>query len=726
MNQARKLKDAGNKAFAAKNINAAVGAYSMVLEALEKVEKTNGETKGESKGDADNNNELNRLRAEVLSNRSLCLGKLKDHAQSLTDAKTAIASDPTFAKGYLRFAQALLALKRPKEAADATKIILEMEPEKLKKQVEQLLKKCRKMLAPTKKNTSAKTTTTSSSISSSTTTTQQQLAPEADVHTFAQQLVTAALSCGIADPSKSKFEGSHLTLSMVKDGSEKRLHVATLFDKYKKEKTFVGRARCLMKIVSKEIVGFAILPHDFEIAKHLLRPRLFSRQKLDASGSTSMPENDGLPCWMLADGSVTTSNSIQQADAVAVAVVVDYGKDGMLPVMKSTLAAWNVSFDQIRTTSMSNFKQTCIMADVLKMKKKKTENKETWKSHMSGCLTSPWIDNTDGARIALFPELYVPEIPLIDGQAPRALGISAETVAIFGTNNCVLISEPSNPISQCFVGDIVMNDMESTVDHVSSLPYRLVRGSSGKISGKSGTSSGNQKTNVAWAWRPYCPNVQRGEFSIPSDQSEIDSVLDAVQSGGKKRVPIFGATETTKEGVRKNIETLQAIAKTQLQTDSGSNASKKSTAKVTETELKTGFLGNDSNKSVLNDSRRKQVETKKKQKENDAKSVDGLNGLNGKGFFNKVVEKDVLVELADKFDGKREGCAFRLGTDGLGYYKDVQKKIVKMEPSKPKSHEATIDLGTLNRSIGMFGNNMSNLSNSGSSMFAKKKSLFSL
>merc|ERR1711865_1021823 len=116
---------------------------------------------------------------------------------------------------------------------------------------------------------------------------------------------------------------------------------------------------------------------------------------------------------------------------------------------------------------------------------------------------------TDGARIALFPELYVPEIPLIDGQAPRALGISAETVAIFGTNNCVLISEPSNPISQCFVGDIVMNDMESTVDHVSSLPYRLVRGSSGK-----------KKTNVAWAWRPYYPNVQRGEFRIPSDQSE--------------------------------------------------------------------------------------------------------------------------------------------------------------------------------------------------------------
>merc|ERR1711865_928833 len=79
---------------------------------------------------------------------------------------------------------------------------------------------------------------------------------------------------------------------------------------------------------------------------------------------------------------------------------------------------------------------------------------------------------TDGARIALFPELYVPEIPLIDGQAPRALGVSAETVAIFGTNNCVLISEPSNPISQCFVGDIVMNDMESTVDHVSSLPLK--------------------------------------------------------------------------------------------------------------------------------------------------------------------------------------------------------------------------------------------------------------
>jgi len=701
MDKASKLKEAGNKAFAAGNIQAALGAYSFSLETLEKATKKKAEeVKTE---DVSTSTVGQRLRAEVLCNRALCLGKLGEHQESLADATAAIASDASFAKGHLRHAQALLALKCPAKAVTAAKIAEKLEPVKLAKQVKKLMKKCQKMLAPAKKTTHV------TGIKSQ----EQQLAPTADVHTFATTLVTAALSCGIADPAKSKFEGSHLILSMMKDGSEKRLHVANLFKKYEREKTLAGRARCLMNIVRQEIVGFAILPHSFEIAKHLLRPRLFSRQKLDASGSTAMPAEDNLPCWMLADGSITSSSQIQQADAIAVAVVVDYGKDGMLPVMTSTFKAWNVSFDEIRKASMANFRHKCKTEDstsaskATRTQKSNTSGtKATWKPHMSGCLTSPWTDNTDGARVALCPELYVPAFPLMEGQQPRAPGTPVETVAIFGTNNCVLISEPSNPISQCFVGDIVMNDMESTIDHVSSLPHRLVKG---------------KTKDVPWAWRPYYPNVQRMEFSVPSSQSEIDSVLEAVQSGGKKQIPVFGATESTKQGVRKNIEALLSMTEMKMKNQNDSGSATKSTC-MTETKLKTGFLG-DGTKSVLKDKRISAATAKKKQKENDAKSVAGLDRLN-QGFFN--TNTDILVETATKFDGPREGCVFRLGSDGLGYYKDVPNKSFKTaKPVVAKAAPAaTIDVATLNRSIGMYGSGMSNFSTN--SLFEKKKSLFSL
>ncbi len=723
--KALKLKDAGNQAFKAGNLNAAVGAYTYSLETLEQALKSTNETKNEVSSKSANistEKSINRLRAEILSNRSLCLSKLGEHKDSLNDAKSAIASDSSFGKAYLRYGQALYALKNFKGAIEQLENALKVEPEKLAKQVSQLIKKCRKMISKSAPATSSTSKSKSDEKATSTSCTASKatkiVTPPADVHTFARQLVTAALSCGVADPNNSKFEGAHLILSMIDDKSEKRVNVSKHFEKYKRIQTLAGRSRYLMNIVRTEIVGFAILPHDFEIAKHLLRPRLFSRQKLDATGSTAMPENDELPCWMVGDESSTTSGQIKQTNSVAVAVVVDYGKDGMLPVMSSTCAAWKVSFDTVRSQALSNFCKSCV-------KQKKKE----WESHMSGCLTSPWKDNTDGARVALFPEMYVPNIPLMEGQPKRSS--APETVAIFGTNNCVLISDASNPISQCFIGDIVINDMEKTVDHVSSVPYRLVR------------SNG---TGAPWAWRPYCPTVQKIEFSVPSSQTEIDSILDAVQGGGKKQIPIFGETETKKQTIQKNVQALVQKAKETEKIEKKNMKNTKAptkTSNTSTTKLRGGFLDNETTKkkSVLNDKRTKDQEKKKKQILSDSKSVNGLNQLSGKEFFknqkSKIV-KDILIEASSSFDGPREGCVFRHGDLGVGYYKDVPKvlgeQVCTTKTVERKANEPTIDLATLNRSIGMYGNlSTGNIGGSspsslfgGSSSLLQKKSLFSL
>ena len=136
MTEALKLKEAGNKAFKAGNIQAALGAYSYSLEKLEAAANSDDTSQ-------------KRLRSEILSNRALCWAKIGEHNKSLTDAESAIACDSSFAKGYLRKAQALLALKRPKEAIAAALALSEMDKDKkITKSVMQLTKKCNKMITP--------------------------------------------------------------------------------------------------------------------------------------------------------------------------------------------------------------------------------------------------------------------------------------------------------------------------------------------------------------------------------------------------------------------------------------------------------------------------------------------------------------------------------------------------------------------------------------------------
>jgi len=56
----------------------------------------------------------------VLGNRAAAFDKLGQHERAVTDAHAALQLDPTYLKGYFRLATAMLALRRPREAYEAT------------------------------------------------------------------------------------------------------------------------------------------------------------------------------------------------------------------------------------------------------------------------------------------------------------------------------------------------------------------------------------------------------------------------------------------------------------------------------------------------------------------------------------------------------------------------------------------------------------------------------
>ena len=71
---------------------------------------------------------------------------------------------------------------------------------------------------------------------------------------------------------------------------------------------------------------------------------------------------------------------------------------------------------------------------------------------------------------------------------------------------------------------------------------------------------------------------------------EIDQILDA-QSGGKKQIPVFGDTETAKEGFKKDVVALLNVAKSDSAAQKKiAQKSKTKKAAAIMTKLKTGFL----------------------------------------------------------------------------------------------------------------------------------------
>ena len=98
------LKSKGNEAFKKGDLQLAINFYGSALE-------------------------LSSDNPQLLSNRCMCLLRLKKHAEALIDAERAVAASPSWAKAWARKAEALNALDRFADAEAAIKHALLLEPD---------------------------------------------------------------------------------------------------------------------------------------------------------------------------------------------------------------------------------------------------------------------------------------------------------------------------------------------------------------------------------------------------------------------------------------------------------------------------------------------------------------------------------------------------------------------------------------------------------------------
>ena len=106
--KAQQAKDDGNKLFATGDLQAAVQAYSMVIDLTE--------------GRRDllpNEEAATQLRVSAFLNRCLCLTRLKRCSDAVTDAQKAVALDPKSLKAYYRLTYALCGAQEYEAAAKA-------------------------------------------------------------------------------------------------------------------------------------------------------------------------------------------------------------------------------------------------------------------------------------------------------------------------------------------------------------------------------------------------------------------------------------------------------------------------------------------------------------------------------------------------------------------------------------------------------------------------------
>merc|ERR1712060_81852 len=114
------------------------------------------------------------------------------------------------------------------------------------------------------------------------------------------------------------------------------------------------------------------------------------------------------------------------------------------------------------------------------------------------------------------------------------------------TTSCVLATTSKNPLGLCFMGDtlhlkIAIGDQKAKANQLlSSTPFRLLKMREETTSTQHPL---NQKASegFVWRWLPYLPSGPplraTGEFSVPVDQGEVDSILNAAESG--KDIPVF-------------------------------------------------------------------------------------------------------------------------------------------------------------------------------------------
>lgn len=347
-----------------------------------------------------------------------------------------------------------------------------------------------------------------------------------------------------ADTTKMNFDQESGILSMEVNGSMRALSPATLFPDYMKLTKETDKSTFVSNVIKTYVSSTSGKPADFQSAMTLLKPRLQTKGYFRKK-TAELPQGQSIPHCGLSGAPLTASASLSE---IGVCVVVDLGH-AIVPVLSGDLVVWGGrSFEDVLAIAITNLRKASGQSAG-------KGNPKTWKfgKHASACCQSEWGDQFDSTRAAVIPNMVMMMGPGAMAGAPRNTG--GDPVVIFAAHSQCMAAGSKNPLSLCFMGDMTLdvvkkrdaqNGGSKSSDNITAsnltsvllsvLPYRLRR-----ITGKANTKKHplhmpvhGSKTDEIYVWERY--KRGEGEFSIPSNQQEIDAILEGTQTG---KIPVF-------------------------------------------------------------------------------------------------------------------------------------------------------------------------------------------
>jgi len=352
---------------------------------------------------------------------------------------------------------------------------------------------------------------------------------------FLQALLKEAASAAGDELKTVNFDQDLGILHMEIDGEVRALTPAVHFQEYSKLQTSEAQAKFITNIVKTHVVGASARPQEYKEALPILKPRLQTASYFRLK-CCELPQGQTLPfCGIDGKEFSALLDPKQSSETdLGVCVVMDFGH-AIVPVLGADLVRWDITFEQ------------CLKLALANLRKSSAKSPADWKftKHASACCQSEWHDGFDSTRAALLPDMTQAILPgsMVGDGTPSG----GDTVVVFASHSQAYAAGSKNPLSLCFMGDMVLDvlkqvesaNSDQTASQItrvslSLIPYRLVETpvpASPHPLHVFVPQSGKKKV---YSWRRYVR--QSNEFSIPSNQSEIDAILDGAQTG---KVPVF-------------------------------------------------------------------------------------------------------------------------------------------------------------------------------------------
>ena len=359
--------------------------------------------------------------------------------------------------------------------------------------------------------------------------------------------VTAALAR--KDPVEGCVESSEGGVVFTSKAGAQRLvppkEVQRLAAAYASAADDEARAALVECACRAYVGGAADVPAAWDEARGRLLPQLWPLAKI-AAKQKALPGGNRLPFCGLHGEPGDDLLEAALPGGVGVVVVCDFAPAGSsggaapsleTPVLSRDVAGWagcedwtaalRVAVDNLRTRTLAVEKDDAAFV-------------ARWEHHASGCGSSGWRDRYDAARCALLPSL-VAKRKRGDGEAEPGAH-----VAVFAARGCVLASTARNALGLCYLGDVLHTKIELSGDCLSTQPYRLVKVKMPpRDAQKSHPLVQKAGEGVSWKWLPYAPSPTSGEFSVPTNQAQVEQLLACLEKG--EPCPVFGETMDAKK-----------------------------------------------------------------------------------------------------------------------------------------------------------------------------------